>query len=320
MTQNDDELDEYGKTILATLRASPEPDPQVLAKERVKFLAQGESLRQSVSPRPKARHIGWINRMVPAFRRKEMLPMLKTLIALVIALSILAGSSFTVYAAQSSLPDEPLYPVKAWSEDVRLALTSSAQGKLDLTLDFTNRRVSEIASLLAGGKILPEKTSTRFQEELDAALELAAEMDDTQLLQALEQIRQHAVTQGTTMADLMTTVSSQANPTLIRLRERLQEQVRLCAAGETDPQGFRLQMRERQRNRQGPPNQTSTQPITTPSDPSNPSNPTYNGYGPGPGEGQTTGEPGHYGPGGGSGQSTPGSGGYGPGPISTHTP
>jgi len=41
--------------------------------------------------------------------------------------------------------------------------------------------------------------------------------------------------------------TAQGDPLLARLRERLREQIRLAAAGESDPQGFRLQVRDRER-------------------------------------------------------------------------
>jgi hypothetical protein len=100
------------------------------------------------------RHIGWINAFVLALRG---IPMLNTLIAMIVTITIVfGGAGATVYAAQGSLPDELLYTVKTWSEDARLSLVGSAQDKLGLTLDFTDRRVAEVARLQAAGKPIPE--------------------------------------------------------------------------------------------------------------------------------------------------------------------
>jgi hypothetical protein len=342
MKPTETELDEHVKGLLDRLRKVSPLGPQAVAEERAKFLAQGEKFRAAVSQPKSRRHNGWINTFVLAFPRKERIPMLNTLMAIVISLTLLfGGAGATVYAAQSSLPDETLYPVKTWSEDVRLSLAGSSQGQLDLTLDFTNRRITEIAGLQADGKPVPGGAATRLQNELDVALQIAAGMEDSQMVQALVQIRLRAETQSQTMTTLMGSGSGQDNPELARLQERLQEQVRLAAAGEADLQGFRLQVRDR--DRQNSPSQTpnSTQPGTIPHTPSATPVPTGNSYGPGSDGGQATGTPGHYGPGGpnpsqtpmptggsygpgpGAGQQTSTPGGYGPGPqasTSTCTP
>jgi len=319
MTQTEIELDEHLKGLLDRLRSVPPLDPQAVVQERANFLAQGEMFRAAVSQQPMRRHIGWINILVLAFQRKEHIPMLNTLMAIVVTITLLfGGAGATVYAAQGSLPDEPLYPVKTWSEDVRLSLVSSPHGQLALTLDFTGHRVAEVARLQAVGKPVPGGVTARLQEELDAALQIAAWMDDPQMVQALAQIRLLAETQSQTLTTLMGGGSSQGDPTLARIQERLQEQVQLAAAGEADPQGFRLQVRERQRNRQNMPSHTPnpTQPGPATRTPSVTPVPTGNSYGPGPDGSQATGTPSHYGPGNPNPSQTPmpTSGSYGPGP------
>jgi hypothetical protein len=84
------------------------------------------------------------------------MPVMKALVGTLIALVILIGSSLTVYASQGSLPGESLYLIKSWSEDVRLSFATSPQTKLNLTLDFTDRRMDEINSLVESGKTFPE--------------------------------------------------------------------------------------------------------------------------------------------------------------------
>ena len=131
-----------------------------------------------------------------------------------------------------------------------------------------------------------------MQEELNAALQIAAGMNDPQLVQALAQIRQQAEVQVQIMAGVMNTGSNQGDPVLARIQERLQEQLRLAAVGEADPQGFRLQVRDRDR---------LNRPTQTPQPPSLALLPTHPGatpyrpgtsYGPGPGAGQTDGNAG----------------------------
>jgi Domain of unknown function (DUF5667) len=311
------ELDEHLKGMLNRLRRVASLPPQAVAEERAKFLAQGEIFRTAVSQPGDRRHIGWINTFVLAFRRKERIPMLNAMMAIIISITaVFGGAGATVYAAQGSLPDQPLYQVKTWSEDARLALAGSAQGKLDLTLEFADRRVAEAIKLQAAGKSIPAGVTTRLQEELDTALQIAAGMNDPQLVQALAQIRQQAEVQVQIMAGVMNTGSNQGDPVLARIQERLQEQLRLAAVGESDPQVFRLQVRDRDRLNRPTQTPQPTQPGPATHTPGAMPVPTGTSYGPGPGAGQPTGTPGHYGPGEPNPSQTPEptGGSYGPGP------
>lgn len=141
--------------------------------------------------------------------------MLNTLFAVVLAVAALfGGTGGTVYAAQASLPDQALYPVKTWSEDVILSMTGPAQTRLNYALDFSDRRVTEMASLLYAGKPIPDGVETRLQSELDLALHLVAGMDDPQAVQQLSQIRQRANTLAQTMAGLISGAPGSAGPLL----------------------------------------------------------------------------------------------------------
>jgi hypothetical protein len=315
MTPTEIKLDKRLQGIFDRLRVVAPLGSQAVTEERAKFLAQGDQFRTAVSQPKNHRHNEWINNFVFAFQRKERIPMLNTLMAIVISVALVfGGTGATVYAAQGSMPDELLYPVKTWSEDARLSLTGSSQEQLAMILDFANRRVAEIAGLQTEGKVIPANVTTRMQNELETALQIAAGMEDPQMIQALEQIRLQAETQSQAMVTIMDN-----NPELVRLQERLQEQVRLTAAGVSDPQGFRLQVRDRDRlnnpSRTPNPTQPGTHtPLATPQ-------PTGNSYGPGPGNGQSTGTPGHYGPGEPNSSQTPSPTGesYGPGPGNGQT-
>ena len=246
MNQADDELDQYGKRLLAPLREIPPMDAQISGQEKTHFLSQAEKLRADLLLAPKAAQLHSSGNIFDLFKRKQGIYFIKAMAITILVLGILLGSSFTVYAAQSSLPGETLYAVKSLSEDVRLSLTSSSQDKLNLILDYTNRRADEINKLAARGEALPEQTSKRYQSELESALQLAANMNDEQMQHALGRIKQQAESQGMTLEELITGLPAQAEPAIIHLQQRLQEQVNLSNLGEKDPQGFRLEMRARQ--------------------------------------------------------------------------
>jgi hypothetical protein len=181
--------------------------------------------------------------------RKRPLPLFKGLVAIIVALIFLVGSSLTVYAAQASLPGEALYPIKSISEDIRLKLTHSPKARLDLTLEYSHRRVTEISKMLEMGNSIPGQVSERFQDELENALQIAVQMDDIQMMKALEEIKGQAESQGRTIDKLIPHLTEQNEPAIVRLQERLREQVLLSAFGESDPQKFRLEIRERQQHR-----------------------------------------------------------------------
>jgi len=307
MTRADGELDEYGNRVFASLRSAAPIDPQVAAAEKAKFLLQGENLRQGLIPGSSVVYPEQDHRKLNALQRKQHLPYIKALVATILVLIFLVGSSFTVYAAQNSLPGQPLYLIKSWSEDVRLSMTFSTKAKLNLTLDYTNRRVDEISRLVASGKVLNDRTSERLQSELDNALQLAAQLDDPQMQNALGQIKRRAENQGITLEELINRLPPQAEPAIIHLQERLDEQVNLSTIGVKNPQAFRSELHERLRARQGPKHSpASDQSQSTPPGSSNTPMPEQ--------------EDGHGGPGNGHGQSTPGNGNHGPKPTDTANP
>jgi len=333
MTPSTDELhEEYIRNILARIRPVPTRDPRRAALSKEQFLTQAASFRSAVSIPPQRRHNGWINTFLIWLRRKEN-RMVNSVIALLLALTILfGGTGATVYAAQGSLPDEPLYAVKTWSEDTSMQMTSDLQNQLNLALTFTNRRMTEIARLRAAGTAIPEAVELRLREQLEQQLQIAAGMDDAQMAQALEQIRLQSELQLQTMTELMQGDGGQGDQVMARLQDRLQEQIHLAELGESDPQNLRLRLQERDRDQESRPSitpngsgagQGPNQPGATP---------VPGGNGNGSGGPQDTEEPGHngtgpcnctqtpsptggsYGPGPGGDQATANPGGYGPGP------
>ena len=241
--------DEYGKRVLASLQPTPPLDPKEAAEEKAKFLLLGENLRQGIIPGSSEPAIQHDNGLSTALLRRRPTPIFKFMVATLMALIVLIGSSLTVYASQASLPGDALYPLKAVSEDIRLSITRSPQAKLDITLEYTNRRMDEITEAVSAGRPVQSQVSTRFGDELDSALRLAAQMEDTQLQIALREIKNHAQSQGMTIEELLIQLPVQADPAIVHLQERLREQVTLSAIGENDPQTYRIRIRERLQRR-----------------------------------------------------------------------
>jgi hypothetical protein len=272
----DKEMDPKLRYLLDELQNVPPRDPAAAIRGRANFLKQASVMRSSVSRRQENRRNGWIRTIFPVFPIKEHRVMNAVLTVVLAVVIFFGGTGTTVYAAQSSLPDQPLYPLKTWSEDTLLSLAGSPQVRLNYALDFSDRRITEISGLLSAGRPIPEMTFDRLQNELQQTLELVAGMDDSHMAQGLEQIRLRVKVQLQRMDVLITGSLESAQPVLLQAQLRLQEQDQLCALGLTDPQGFRLQVQQHQQNRDGLQFPTST-PMST-----------GTGYGPVFGKGQQT--------------------------------
>jgi len=227
-----------------------------------------------------------------------------TMALLIILGVVFGGGATTVAAAQTAQPEQPLYPVKIWSEDIRLGWETDSKGRLDLGLQFTARRADEISAMLAAGASVPEPVLARFENQQRQALEYAAGMPDELVLPALEQVRNQARQQEQIMMQLQV-----SEPTAVQIRTRvqimLQTQAQTAQQGIEDPLWLREQLRLHERIHVVTPTTEHSLPSATSTTGNNPwttETPTpLSGYGPGESQNPWM-----------EGTPTPGSG-YGPG-------
>ena len=248
---------------------------------------------------------------------------------------LLGGAGVAAAAAQSSLPNEALYPVKLFIEEVQWGSAQGLEAQIDVQLDHAQQRVSEMVQLTDRGAAIPGDVPVRLQTQLQTALQIAAQLDDPSMQAALDRIQLRMQDQLREMEQLHLNDAAQA---LTQAREMAQ-------LGQGDPQAFRARFGygrpaaappQPQMTPQADPSRTAQpshtpQPSRTPQPSCTPhaqqiGTPQGQGYGPGP---QSTAQPatpvgqgdGHeYGPGpqstpqgsGGS-QATPPSGGSGSG-------
>ncbi len=157
--QDADRLQPLLEMALATKQASAiQPRSEFRDRARYQFYA---ALQEMESKRSRL-FFGWQLRWA-------------TVVAVVLAL-LLAGGG-TVAAASGSMPDEPLYPVKLATEQVRLVLTPSALGKAELYAKLADKRVIEIIRMADKNK--PEQIE-RTARRLDAYLTKIAGLASTQ--------------------------------------------------------------------------------------------------------------------------------------------
>lgn len=171
--------------------------------------------------------------------------MVNILVTLLVALGLVFGGGGAALAAsQSAMPDEALYPVKTWSEQVQLQLAGDDEEKIQLMNAFTIRRMEEIRTMLQAGKQIPEPVMTRLEQQLQYMLRLAAGQSEDKSEQALLQIHNQLQNQTQLMQQLqLGEGDAEGEMTQERVRAMLELQSRQAAAGLEDPEWLREQLR-----------------------------------------------------------------------------
>ncbi len=230
--------------------------------------------------------------------------MVNILVTLLVTLGLVFGGGGAALAAsQSAMPDEALYPVKTWSEQVQLQLAGDDEEKVQLMNAFTNRRMEEIRTMLQAGEPVPEPVMTRLEYQLQYMLQMAAGQPEDQSEQALLQLRNQLQIQSQLMQQLQLGEGDQAG-LLIRERVRSMLEVHLGQAegGLQDPQWLQQQIQMQLQQQNGPMNPSGDENEPAGANPWTTGTP-IPGSGYGPGESQnpwtdTTPIPGSgYGPG-----------------------
>jgi hypothetical protein len=276
------ELHPYHEMLekLETLRDVPERDPAIQAVAREAYLEQAKSMSIPVSKTPHRRLKGW------NIFRKERSPM-TTVLGLVLAVAIaFGGAGTTAYAAQDSLPNDPLYPVKQFTEQVRMTLATDTEDEFDLLLDLSQERVREIVALTNQGLEVPEETQLQLQEHLQLALADAAQLGDAALEGALQRMHTMAQSQIQVMQKAQQNTPEGASGEALQYAITAMNQVRQDAEdGLEDPVTFRM------RHGTNRPENAPEQPENVPPGNSNKAGSqsgegtTGQGYGDGTGEG-----------------------------------
>ena len=114
------------ETALTTRQAlAIQPGAEFRARARYQF----HSALQEGASRKKQSFLSWFPRWA-------------TVVSIILGIVMMGGG--TIVAANYSMPDSLLYPVKLTTEQVRLVLTPSEIGKARLYAKFADRRVAEI--------------------------------------------------------------------------------------------------------------------------------------------------------------------------------
>jgi hypothetical protein len=231
---------------LSALAAAPAVPADTLAARRRQFLTTARTYkRQAVSVHPFQRFMTWVwpvqRTGQPAFA-----PVLaRVAIAFVLVLSIVGG---TVAAAQSSLPDSPLYRIKLTVEDARLNRTSDPSQQATLAMTFASERTHEMERLAIANRPISTLVSLRLQNQLDSALSAAARAPEPEMLRLLDQVRSMAQIQERALTQAQLDAPREAGTQdALRLAEQAVTLAQQRAeAGLADPDAFRHQYRRGQ--------------------------------------------------------------------------
>lgn len=336
---------------LSALNDIPARDEARASQGKAAFLRAAEELNPGVSSAAPARLNSWIATLTSPFQlyKKEHPKMFSTITSILLIVAVLfGGSSATLAAAQTSLPDQPLYAIKLWGEEMQLSLTNQEQARLELSLQYVERRMAEIQNMLNAGNPLDDAAVLRLQNQIENTLRLCLQQSsEGQQIKALQQVQTRLMTHLQTLSQLQAGAASGA---LTRLQNMIQQRLQWIEGGLEEPAQLRTRLQQ-QATGEPPANGGSnlwmngtqtpgngagsgTTPCTncTPMGTSQGSNPWTtgtptpgSGYGPGPGSTSTCGTCTPVGTSQGSnpwttGTPTPGSSGPGPQPTISRTP
>ena len=177
--------------------------------QRLERLAERlRSVDPFVAP-PGAKIRGW-NLVLAAVEqstaaRSRAHPVRRLVIGLVAAAVLLVAGALA--ASADSLPDSPIYPLKAVIESARGALTFSAADKLSYHLDLARTRLTEAEAMIARNRLdLARRALSAVDSQLyDAALVVKAEkQSDPPAGAAMERrLRQAIATHDAQLASLL---------------------------------------------------------------------------------------------------------------------
>lgn len=152
--------------------AETEPrDPEAAERGKAQFMKLVEFYKKPVSLRKENRLNTWIGSIPILGSFKERKPMLMTITSILVAMVlVLGGGGVTAYAAQESLPNDALYPLKLQIEDWRLEMTQDPLKDVALMTKFANERVDEIVALANKGETIPAQVMKDLDEHLNAMM------------------------------------------------------------------------------------------------------------------------------------------------------
>jgi hypothetical protein len=120
-----------------------------------------------------------------------------------LVLALLSGSvTGTAFAADASLPGQPLYPVDLMLEDVQEALTLQPGTLAQFEVRRVEERAYELNTMAERGRVPNAEQAERLRTQLQVALRTTSRLEDAQMAQELLQLQTMAQQQTRLMTQL----------------------------------------------------------------------------------------------------------------------
>jgi hypothetical protein len=242
----DPDLEQYFQSIGAV----PERDPARIEEGKRVFLEEARLAKTAVSKMPDSR----LN--LRTTFGKERIAMWKTAGALMIAIgALLGGGGAVVAGAQEAMPEDTLYPVKIWSEDVCLWADGDPLSKMNLALEFADRRAEEIVHDADSNLPVADAILARLMEQDDLALTIAAQTGDAEAPAALEMVRTRLEEHLRVLDYLQAGAGPDESAQLLQTRQNIRQRLELLN-GDLHDQQLRIRILEQVRDRENRPEVT----------------------------------------------------------------
>jgi len=146
---------------------------------------------------------------------------MNAILSILVVAGLLFGGGATVRAAQDDLPNEPLYAVKMWTEDLSLRFMDNGEDKVNRLMELSQIRIQEMDQLVKAGEPIPDQVRLRLEDHIRQALQICVNLDDPTLERALLQIRDRLQQQDRDMAQQQLHTQEQLQ---LQTQEQLQQQ------------------------------------------------------------------------------------------------
>jgi hypothetical protein len=217
-----DQIDPRLYENLDLLRPTTPRNPEAAVRGRAKFLAELDTL-ELASPERARKGIlpGWMTNQSKssaayATHRKTRFSFSGAFLMITLLVFLFGGASMTAFAAQSALPGDVLYPIKTSMENTQLALSTSPTGRANLQMEFAQRRLLEIASLIE---------EDQFQEIPAAADQFEAHVRN--LMVEVEDVASRDPEQAVKLSAQVSDALTRYAYSMSRMLEQVPEQVQL---------------------------------------------------------------------------------------------
>ena len=226
---------------LSALPQPPAVTADTTAARRRQFLATARAYQQqSAAAQPPRRFLAWVWPRQRAGQPALWPALARAAIVAVLALGIVGG---TVAAAQSSLPDSPLYRVKLAIENTRLELAQDPARQTTLAMSLASVRIREMERLAIADRPISTEVTARLQTHLDAALDAARQAPEPEMARLLEQVRTMAREQQRALVQAQVSAprGASSHAALSLAEQAVTRTQQRAEAGLANPDAFRYQ-------------------------------------------------------------------------------